>query len=342
MKMENNRHYIIPIFVPHLGCPFNCVFCNQDIITGSKEKVNRSYVINKAEEYLKTFKKDAVVEISFFGGTFTAIEKELQIELLKAAKEYKDSGKINYIRLSTRPDFIDDSILSYLKEYGVDIIELGVQSMDKDVLFLSGRGHNAESVVYASNLIKKYGFTLGHQMMLGLPGDTEEKDIDTLKQLILLKPKLLRIYPSLVIKDTPMEKMYINKTYSPYSLDKAVKISTKLLRMAYRNNINVIRVGLQPTEEINEGKDLVAGPFHPAFRELAEGHLYFSSINSNVKNKCETIYINPKEISKLYCDKKRYFKNLQEKDLRVVTDESVPRGSYTLNFGDKFENFTIF
>ncbi|MFA6941231.1 MAG: radical SAM protein [Clostridiaceae bacterium] len=340
--MENKRHYIIPIFVPHLGCPFNCVFCNQDAITGSKEKVNRNYVITKAEEYLKTFEKDAVVEISFFGGTFTAIEKDLQIELLKAASEYKDSGKINYIRLSTRPDFIDDSILSYLKEYGVDIIELGVQSMDKDVLFLSGRGHNAEVVVYASNLIKKYGFILGHQMMLGLPGDTEEKDIDTLKQLILLKPKLLRIYPSLVIKDTPMEKMYINKTYSPYSLDKAVKISGKLLKMAHRNNINVIRVGLQPTEEINEGKDLVAGPFHPAFRELAEGYLYFSSINVNLKNKCEAIYINPKEISKLYCDKKRYFKNLQGKNLRVVADESVPRGSYTLNYGDRFENFNIY
>jgi len=340
--MENKRHYIIPIFVPHLGCPFNCVFCNQDIITGSKEKVNRDYVINKTEEYLKTIEKDSIVEISFFGGTFTAIDRNLQIELLNAAKEYKDSKKVNFIRLSTRPDFIDDSILSYLKEYGVDIIELGVQSMDKDVLFLSGRGHSAESVIYASKLINKYGFTLGHQMMLGLPGDTEKKDIDTLKQLILLKPKLLRIYPSLVIKSTPMEKMYINKTYSPYSLDKAVEISAKLLKIAYRNNINVIRVGLQPTREINEGKDLVAGPFHPAFRELVEGYLYFSSINANIKNVSETIYINPKEISKLYCDKKRYFRKLEGKSLRVITDDSVPRGSYTIEIGDKFENITIY
>jgi histone acetyltransferase (RNA polymerase elongator complex component) len=307
-----------------------------------QSKVNRDYVINKTEEYLKTINKNSIVEISFFGGTFTAIDKDLQIELLKAAKEYKDRGDINYIRLSTRPDFIDDSILSYLKEYGVDIIELGVQSMDESVLFLSGRGHSRDSVVYASKLINEYGFTLGHQMMLGLPGDTEKKDIDTLKELLLLKPKLLRIYPSLVIKDTPMEKMYINKTYSPYSLDKAVKISAKLLKIAYRNNINVIRVGLQPTEEINEGKDLVAGPFHPAFRELAEGYLYFSSINNNVKNIGETIYINPKELSKLYCDKKRYFKKLEDKKLKIAADDSVPRGSYTLNSADKFENFTIY
>lgn len=342
MKANNRRHYIIPIFVPHLGCPFNCVFCNQNIITGSKEKVNREYVISRAEEYLKTFEKDAVVEISFFGGTFTAIDKDLQIELLKAAKKYKDSGKIKYIRLSTRPDFIDENILSYLKEYSVDIIELGVQSMDKEVLFLSGRGHNAESVVNASKLINKFGFTLGHQMMLGLPGDTEEKDIETLNQLILLKPKHLRIYPSLVIKDTPMEKMYKNKTYQPYSLDKAVMVSAKLLKIAYRNNINVIRVGLQPTEEINEGKDLVAGPFHPAFRELAEGYLYYSSINANVKNKSETIYINPKEISKLYCDKKRYFKKLEDKKLVIVLDEFVPRESYRLKSGDKIQNITIY
>lgn len=327
--MESKKHYIIPIFVPHMGCPFNCVFCNQDIITNSYEKVDKNYVVNKVEEYLKTMKKDSVIEISFFGGTFTAINENIQRELLSVALEYKEKGIINYIRLSTRPDFINDYILTYLKEYKVDIIELGVQSMDEEVLFLSGRGHSKEDVIKSSRLISSYGFTLGHQVMLGLPGDALEKDVETLKELALLKPSILRIYPSLVIKNTPMEKMYKNKSYKPYSLDKAVEVSGILLKIANENNIFVIRVGLQPTEEINEGKEIVAGPFHPAFRELVEGYLYSSSIKENAKSGDE-IRINPKDISKLYADKKRYFKELLPLNLKIIEDGEVNRGKYKI------------
>lgn len=203
-----SRNVIIPIFIPQEGCPHKCVFCNQETISGEENRVNAKDVVNIIEEYLPTIdKKTSTVEVSFFGGTFTGISIEKQKELLSVAKEYKDKGLIDKIRMSTRPDYIDRKILEHLKEYDVDIIELGVQSLDEDVLKKSGRGHTVEDVYEASRLIKEYGITLGHQMMLGLPGDTFEKDIETTKRIIEMKPSLCRIYPSLVIKDTSMEKM---------------------------------------------------------------------------------------------------------------------------------------
>lgn len=221
----SKRHYIIPIFVPHEGCPHNCVFCNQESITGNEEVVDESYTRNVIENYLKTIDRDnSIIEVSFFGGTFTAIHIDKQKRLLKVAKEYKDKGYIDYIRLSTRPDYIDNIILNNLKKYGVDIIELGIQSMDKEVLEKSGRGHLEEDVYIASKLIKEYGFTLGHQIMLGLPGDTFLKDIKTTEEVISMKPDICRIYPALVVKNTPMEIMYNNGIYTPYSIKEALNI----------------------------------------------------------------------------------------------------------------------
>ena len=308
-------HYIIPIFVPHEGCPHNCVFCNQDKITGEEEKVNKIYVENIINEYLETIdKENSTVEVSFFGGTFTAINIEKQRELLEVAKRYKDDKKIDYIRLSTRPDYIDDFILSHLKKYGVNIIELGIQSLDKDVLKHSGRGHSDLDVIKASKIIKEYGFVLGHQIMLGLPKDTLEKDINTAKRSIEMKPDICRIYPALVIKETPMEEMFNCGEYKPYSLEYSIMVSKIIYRMYLDNNINVIRIGLQPTDTINEGKDIVEGPFHPAYRELVEG----SMLNENLQNKLKdikgevNITINPKTISKLYCNKKHYFNEMKK------------------------------
>ena len=206
----NKRHYIIPIFISHIGCPHQCVFCNQDKIAKEvEEEVTDKDVRNTIEEYLKTIDhNNSTVEVSFFGGTFTAINVNKQKELLSVAKEYKDKGLIDKIRMSTRPDAINGYILSYLKEYNVDIIELGVQSLDDEILRLSGRGHTAKDVEEASKLIKEYKFTLGPQIMPGLPGDTFEKDIETVRKSIAMEPDICRIYPALVIKDTPMDLMY--------------------------------------------------------------------------------------------------------------------------------------
>lgn len=340
----NNKHYIIPIFVPHEGCPHNCVFCNQNTITGSSSKVDGKYVENVAEEYLKTMDlENSIVEMSFFGGTFTAINIEKQKELLTVAKGYKDRGLISKIRLSTRPDYIDDYILENLKKYDVDIIELGVQSLDDDVLIKAGRGHSANQVIKASYLIKKYGFTLGHQIMPGLPGDDFNKDIETVKKVISLKPDMCRIYPSLIIKNTPMETMYLNNQYKPYTLEEAVEICKVIYGMLTVNGIKVIRIGLQPTEEINWGKELVNGPFHPAFRELVEGSIYNDMLGSfiyelQVEDEI-TVEINSKDISKLYAQGKKYFNAMKQQfgkqNIIIVQNNGLDIGSLAISYNGK-------
>ena len=348
-------HYIIPIFVPHEGCPHDCVFCNQNSITGTKVKVDAMYVEKIVNEYLQTINSDsATIEVSFFGGTFTAINIEKQIELLSVAKKFKDDNKIKFIRLSTRPDYIDDDILSNLRKYSVDIIELGVQSLDEEVLLKSGRGHTAHHVERASRLIKQYGFVLGHQIMVGLPGDSIEKDVDTAKRSIALKPDICRIYPALVIKDTPMERMYIKKEFKPYSLGEAVNISKIIYIMMIANEINVIRIGLQPTEEISEGNELVAGPFHPAFRELVEGSIYsdllYDVIMNNYKAGIDSnkvlVKINPKDISKLYADRKSFFNDMKKQIptilIEVFQDDTIERGSISVCMEERCIIMTIY
>jgi histone acetyltransferase (RNA polymerase elongator complex component) len=335
----SKNYYIIPIFVPHQGCPHNCVFCNQDTITGVQDEVSAKTVRDTINDYLQTIRnKNATIEVSFFGGTFTGIKEEKQRELLKVAKEFKDKRLIDKIRLSTRPDYISDYILTYLKEYEVDIIELGVQSLDEAVLKRAGRGHNVQDVIDSSKLIKEYKFVLGHQIMPGLPGDTFEKDINTTEASINMKPDICRIYPALVIKDTPMEKMYKSNEYVPYSLEEAVNISKSMYDMYRKSNVNVIRMGLQPTETINEGADIVAGPFHPSFRELVEGSLLVDMILENTnEEKNMIIQINPKDLSKLYANKKVYFNQLKEtsKVIIVEQDEKIDRGHIKLCLKDK-------
>ncbi|OPJ61779.1 elongator complex protein 3 [Clostridium oryzae] len=343
------RHYIIPIFVPHEGCPHNCVFCNQDTITGQKEVVDHDYAINIIESYLKTMDaENSVIEVSFFGGTFTAIKAQKQEELLEVAYNYKKEHRIDYIRLSTRPDYIDDEVLTRLKKYSVDIIELGVQSMDDKVLKLAGRGHTRKDTIEASKLIKQYGFMLGHQIMPGLPGADEASDLMTCSEIIKLKPSICRIYPALVLRNTPMEKMYRNGEYKPYTLDQALEVVKKIYLDLHKSNIKIIRVGLQTNDDIAPGKDIIAGPFHSAFRELIEGKLYCDKIANNaafIKDNLE-IRINPKDISKLYSNRKKFFvdmkKQLITSNLKITLDENVERGSIMLQYGDKSLNLSIF
>lgn len=345
----SKRHYIIPVFVPHEGCPHDCVFCNQDSITGQEEKVDAKFARETIEAYLKTISREnSVIEVSFFGGTFTAIPLDKQKELLAVAREYKEKGLIQYIHLSTRPDYIDDAILKNLKEFSVDVIELGIQSMDEEVLLKSGRGHTAQQAAEASKLIKEYGFTLGHQIMLGLPGDNFEKDIRTTEAVIRLKPDICRIYPALTLKDTAMETLFRQGEYVPYTLKEAVEISKTIYSMLVSEGINVIRIGLQPTEVINEGGDIVAGPFHPAFRELVEGSLLCDMIKEALKGKKPdgaAIFINEKDISKLYANRKEFFNDMKEqlniKTIRVAASEDLDRGELALESGGKFERLSL-
>ncbi|WP_339076037.1 elongator complex protein 3 [Clostridioides difficile] len=318
---------IISIFVPHKGCPHDCIFCNQKKITGVSTDVTSEDARNIIEECLETIDKDADVEIAFFGGSFTAIDIDIQKSLLSVAKEYVEKGLVKDIRMSTRPDCIDEDILSMLKEYKTSIIELGVQSLDEKVLLDSIRGHQSEIVYKSSKMIKNSGIKLGLQMMIGLPADTEEKCIFTAKKFVELKPDCVRVYPTLVVKDTGLEKLMEQNKYNPFTLEESVNIVKKVLVLFYVNNINVIRVGLQATDDIQIGKAVLAGPYHPAFRELVEADMikdYLEFVilqNKNIKQML--VKSNKKNISKIIGNKKTNVKYMEEKfGVLLKTQES--------------------
>ena len=282
------KQYVIPIFVPHLGCPNDCIFCNQKSISGQKKNMTRQEAKNIIETHLKSINKEnSLVEIAFFGGSFTAIEEKQQEELLGLAYEYIKNKKVDSIRVSTRPDYINKTILKRLKKYKVKTIELGVQSANDYVLKRANRGHNFEDVKKASKLIRWNGFTLGHQMMVGLPESTALDEVTTAKNLIKLKPKIVRIYPVLVIKNTELEDMYKKGEYTPLSINQAVERCKEVVKLFNDKNIEVIRIGLQNTEEITdpsiESSQVVAGPYHPAFRQLVESSMWYDTIVSDIK-----------------------------------------------------------
>ncbi len=319
---------IIPIFVPHRGCPHDCIFCNQKKITGVSTEVTSEQARNIIEEYLPTIPKDASIEIAFFGGSFTAIDENTQNELLSVAKEYVDKGLVSDIRMSTRPDCISKEILDRLKEYKTTIIELGVQSLDAKVLHDSARGHDIESVIKSAELIKEANINLGLQMMVGLPSDTEEKCIKTARRFIELNPFCVRIYPTLVVKETGLESLLEKGEYKPFTLLESISIVKKLLVLFYVNNINVIRVGLQATEDIQLGRGIVDGPHHPAFRELVEGemikdYLHYLVIQNKTVSNIE-IKINNKNVSKVIGNKrsnKLFFKEKFNIDMKTIVED---------------------
>ncbi|MBF8982172.1 radical SAM protein [Lutibacter sp. B2] len=306
-------NYIIPIFVPHKGCPHDCVFCNQKKITGNIIEVTGIDVEMRIEEYIDSIEdiENKHVEVAFFGGSFTGIEKEKQKELLSVAFAWKKRGIIQDIRISTRPDYIDESIMTFLKEYGVSIIELGVQSMDEEVLLQSTRGHVKQDVMNAVKTMKKFDVKIGLQMMIGLPSDTPEKSYYTAQQIISLKPDFVRIYPTLVVKDTYLEKMYVKGDYEPLNVEGTVEILKKILLAFLKNNITVIRIGLQPTENITMGNEVIAGPFHPSIRQLVETEIICDMLDFlfdqyNIRNlENITLQANDKDMSSLAGHKRK-------------------------------------
>jgi len=316
------KKYIIPIFVPHLGCPNDCTFCNQKKISGQKKNVTKQDVINTIEEYLENINyQNQEVEVAFFGGSFTGIEIELQKELLSAANEFVQQGKINSIRISTRPDYINKEILKMLKTYNVKTIELGVQSTNDYILDKCKRGHSFKDVKIASKLIRKFKFNLGHQMMVGLPDSLQKDEIDTAKALIKLHPKMVRIYPVLVIKGTQLEKDYLSGNYQPNTLEQAIETCSILLKMFNKKKIEVIRIGLQSTDEIcnpeNQNSQVVAGPYHPAFRQLVESRIYYYDILNkvrNLNNKVSNIkvHVNSKNVNSFVGHKRENINKIKE------------------------------
>lgn len=270
-----NKNANVSIFVPHFGCPQKCTFCNQRSITGAQGDVIEN-AKSSIEIAIRTLGEDSKnAEIAFFGGSFTAIDREFMLTLLKLAYAYVKDGRFKGIRISTRPDKISEEVLDILKAYGVTSIELGAQSMDDNVLVLNRRGHSAQSVENASGLIRSYGFELGLQMMTGMYGSDDETDILSAQKIIDLKPDTVRIYPTVVIEGTELSELYRSGKYIPPTLESGVELCARLLCMFEEQGIRVIRLGLHSGGDV-EG-NFVAGMYHPALRELCESKIYFKN-----------------------------------------------------------------
>ena len=308
-------HTNISIFVPHLGCPNRCSFCDQNIITGTVKLPNGEDIENAVNTAQLSSNFDPHnTELAFFGGSFTAIDREYMLELLAAASRFVKSGDISGIRISTRPDCIDTEVLDVLKRYGVTAIELGAQSMCDDVLKANNRGHNATDVKEASELIKSYGFQLGLQMMTGLYKSTYEIDKFTAEEIVKLKPDTVRIYPTITLSGTQLESLVNSGEYIPPTLEDTVQLCAELLDLLELYNIKVIRTGLHTIEKSR----YVAGPWHPAFRELCDSKRYYNKVIKLLPQKGEYIlHVNPKEISKVTGNKKANILNLEELGYKV-------------------------
>lgn len=329
-------HAIIPVFLPHIGCPNDCVFCNQKTITAKLKPVEEQDIIQTIETYLSTLLKRNMqtIEIAFFGGSFTGLSIEEQKKYLEIAKTYKEKELIHEIRLSTRPDYIDKTILEHLKQYEVNTIELGVQSFDEEVLKRSNRGHTSEIVEKSAHLIQAYGFKLGIQLMIGLPGDSYDKAIKSAKMTVRLKPNVARLYPTIVLKDTELEKIYHQGSYKPFTKEDVLKTTKEMYLILKNAGIKVIRIGLKSSDYISEGHSVVAGDYHPAFRQVVESEIVKDHLESYLTESFETaiFYSNSTCFSTMIGNKKSnklYFeKKYSDKQFEFRTDEQLKNEEY--------------
>jgi histone acetyltransferase (RNA polymerase elongator complex component) len=330
------KHANVALFVPNNGCPHACSFCNQHSITGQQTQPTAEDVRRAAGIALRSLGAGAgQAEIAFFGGSFTAVERGYMISLLEAAAPYVRDGKFAGIRVSTRPDAVDAETLSLLKRYGVTTIELGVQSMDDRVLARNRRGHTAEQVADASERIRSGGFSLGLQMMTGLLGDTDDGAGKTAERLAALRPDCVRIYPAIVLRGTELGNAYLRGEYRPQTLEEAVRLCAGLLDFFERNRIPVIRLGLHASPELE--RDMLAGPWHPAFRELCESRRFFTKVVRELRlrkisEQPVRIRVNPKDVSQATGQKKRNLRQLSRMGYpaEIVPDDTVRRGGFSI------------
>jgi histone acetyltransferase (RNA polymerase elongator complex component) len=328
------RHFNIPVFIPELACPFRCIYCNQYNITGNCKAPDESQVKETIELYLSTLLPGCGrVEVAFFGGSFTGLSMTEQNKYLEVVKPYLEKGLVNGIRISTRPDYISEAILSNLMEKGVVAIELGAQSLDEEVLQIAGRGHGAKVVKESAQMIKSLGFELGLQMMTGLPGDSPGKSIETARAIVALQADTTRIYPTLVIKDTPLAQLFEENKYKPQTFDDAIELCASLFEIFYAANIKVLRVGLHPSESFINGQTLLAGPFHQAFGEHVQTRVWYNRFATTpgfIEGGNLVLSLHPADLNAAIGHKAlnklmflRYYKSV-----RFLPDISFKRGHY--------------
>ena len=337
----HNRPFIIPIFIPHAGCPHQCVFCNQVSITGARQGfIGPDELRLQVHEFLKYKNHNRnPVEIAFFGGNFMGLKIDEIKSLLGTAAEFVGDGRVDGIRFSTRPDTVDERSLDIIGDYPVTTVELGVQSMNDHVLALAGRGHSAADTIRAVERLKEGQFNIGLQMMVGLPGDDDAGALTTARKIIDLGPGFVRIYPTVVVANSRLARWYQSGDYVPLSLEKGVTLVKKIYLKFNREGIGVIRMGLQPSKDLSEGTTVLAGPHHPAFGHMVHSELFWdmavSAIESAKSPKDSlTIRVNSRCVSEMRGLNNSNIKKLQNrfqfKTLAVRSDDAIPEARLTI------------
>lgn len=327
------KHSNISVFIPHIGCPMMCSFCNQRTISGTQKAPSGEEVREICREAFTRISDKENCEIAFFGGSFTAIPHDYRIELLESVRDFVGKDKLKGIRISTRPDCIDDDILRELMYYHVTSIELGCQSMHDEVLKLNRRGHDSECVEEASRLIKSYGFELGLQMMTGLYGSSPELDRYTADKILRICPDTVRIYPVVVLEGTELAELYKKGKYDIYGLDEMVSLCSEFMSAFSDKGIRVIKCGLHASEMV-EG-EMVAGYYHPAFRELCESRIFRNMLEKSLEKYQETsftVLVNNRSLSKAQGHKRSNIEYFSKKgiSLKFIQDMSVAPGDFLI------------
>ncbi len=325
---------VIPIFIPHCGCPHDCLFCNQQKISGSvRESPAKVAIAGTIDEWLARKGKRRQVQVAFFGGSFTCLPVGEQAALLSAVQPYIDEKKVDSIRLSTRPDCIDPEVCSRLHEFRVEVVELGAQSFNDTVLQKSLRGHNSEDIRRSVALLKQSAIKVGLQLMPGLPGETSGSLLRGIAEVIALQPDFVRLYPTVVVKDSGLEKLYQSHRYRPLSINKAVALTARCYQKLTGAGIDVVRMGLQPSVSLAES--FVAGPYHPAFGELVQSRLWLKKIRAGLAlldpQQKVVIHVSPKDLSAVVGMKKQNIKRLEELGysgrFTIAPNKEMARGS---------------
>ena len=336
--VKDLKHFTIPVFIPGVACPFQCIFCDQKKISGSSGLPSDEMVNEIICRNLETISREnTIIEAGFFGGTFTGLKPELQQRYFDVVRPFIQKGRIDSIRISTRPDFISHEILTFLKKNHVRTIELGAQSMDDEVLMRSSRGHTVRDTITASQMITEAGFSLGLQMMIGLPGDTEEKSIQTAHKIIESGTSETRIYPALVISGTVLGKLYDAGEYNPLELEDAIRWTKNVVTVFESSSIRILRIGLHPSEDLLNQSALVAGPFHPSFRELVMTELWhdrFVSGTFSFSHKNIRIHVNPSDYNNAigYFGRNRKFFESRYHTVKFIADPDIPLKNYHAHY----------
>ncbi len=339
---RRQRPFVIPVFIPHAGCPHQCLYCDQTRTTDRDRAFPTESQVHAQINRFLSYRRNPRrwTEIAFFGGNFLGLADSQMLQLLDAAGEHIKAGRANGIRFSTRPDTIDEKRLALIRKYPISTVEIGAQSMNASVLTMSRRGHSPDDTVEAVTRLKNNRFRIGVQLMVGLPGESEQETLTSAQQIADLEPDFVRIYPCLVLSGSPLEQWYRQGRFIPLSLEKSVSLVKRIYLLMAVAQITVIRMGLQPTAELNTGAGVLAGPFHPAFGELVYSALWMDALlrtlsSHNVDHRELTIEVHPRSSSRIRghqnCNLKRLRREHRLAGIKIVPNSRLSYDQAMLN-----------